>query len=267
MFVPGLIFNNKKEDAEKLARFKEPSWNNPVIRLLTHDFKDIVGRKDGIWSTGDVTNRIIETLKATKRKVPECLKLVQLENSKKTEFATFAMHCYWEGEIQFGQLPGVKETQSAWYDGKEIVNVAFDPSVSSYEQVLKLALKVRCASTIYARDKAQSETARKFAADRVETIGIKEYGRPAKASDQKYYLEGSPIRYVPMTKTQRVRVNSALGRRNDPARYLTSKQVEISKWIQKNRENRSLINDLQVARSKLDLVDYSEFVKQRMKKN
>lgn len=264
-FVPGLIYNNQNEDKEKLARFKEPSWNNPVIRFLDADLKDIVSRKDGVWSTHQVVSRMIESLKAAKKTVPATLELVKLQTSSQTEVATFAMHCYWEGEVQFGKIKGVKQTRSAWHDGKEIVNIAFDPTVSTYEEIVKAALQVRCASTIYTRSPLQKKIADSLAEGRVQSIDPEVFGRAAKASDQKYYLQLSPIRLVPMTDTQQVRVNSALGSRSDTARYLSPKQIKMAKWIQKNAERPGWLDELAKAQAKMNLVDYDAFVTQKMK--
>ena len=264
-FVPGLIYNNKKEDAAKLGQFKEPSWNNPVVRFLNHDLKDVIARKDGIWTTSGVAARMTEALNAAKRKVPICLELVRLEHSKQTEYATFAMHCYWEGEIQLGQLAGVKQTQSAWYNKKEIVNVSFDPALTSYEEIVKRALKVRCASSIFTRSEKQNEIAKRIAGDRVESIDAKEFGKPAKKSDQKYYLKALPLQYVPMTETQKVRINSALGRRANPLIYLNEEQKRMAIWIEKNIVDKSLTKELTKAHASKDLGGYFNFVRQRMR--
>ena len=112
------------------------------------------------------------------------------------------MHCYWEGEIQFGAVDGVKQTQSAWHDGKEIVNVTFDPTIISYTSIVETALKVRCASTVYTRSASQKIIAIKLARDQAEPIAEKEFGRPAIRSDQKYYLRNSPLRLLPLTAVQ-----------------------------------------------------------------
>lgn len=264
-FVPGLIYNNKKIDAQKLARFQEPAWNNPVIRFLSPDLTDLLPRKDRVWSTAEVTARLIEALKAAKRKVPNYLNLVRLESSNQTAVATFAMHCYWEGEVQFGKLAGVKETSSAWYDGKEIVNVTFDPTITSYKQLVQTAIKVRCASTIYVRDPKQEWTARSLAKDQVQSIDAKEFGKPAKPSDQKYYLRLSPLSLLPLTQVQRVRINSALGTRADPAKFLSPQQVKADQWLKKNSEDTKLVSELRLARSRLDFNSYYDFVARRQK--
>ncbi|MBL0082871.1 MAG: hypothetical protein IPP37_10780 [Saprospiraceae bacterium] len=39
-FIPVAIFNNKNgHDADVLAAYKEPAWNNPVIRIVNEGAK------------------------------------------------------------------------------------------------------------------------------------------------------------------------------------------------------------------------------------
>ena len=51
LFVPVAIFNNKKgKDAEVLRFYNEPSWNNPVVRIVDSKKKNIVKRVSGNYS-------------------------------------------------------------------------------------------------------------------------------------------------------------------------------------------------------------------------
>jgi hypothetical protein len=48
LFVPLVVHNNKGgQDAKVLARFGEPSWNNPVVRIVDSHHKLIVPRVSG----------------------------------------------------------------------------------------------------------------------------------------------------------------------------------------------------------------------------
>lgn len=269
-FVPALVYNNKKQDAEKLKQFEEPAWNNPVIRFFDSDWNDLIVRQENVWDIGPVTDRMIAALKKANSRnpkyvVPKHLELTALQYSKNTEHASFAMHCYWEGEIQFGAVDGVKQTQSAWYDGKEIVNVTFDPTIVSYASIVETALKVRCATTVYTRSASQEIVAMKLARDQAEPIAEKEFGRPAKRSDQKYYLRNSALRLLPLTAVQETRVNSALGRREKPNPYLTVTQYEMLKAIQtKLPNNRDLAERLATAKAKMDFNSYFDFAKKNL---
>ncbi len=73
----------------------------------------------------------------------------------RTELATFAMGCFWCGETQFEQQPGVKSVISGYTGGPEqrptyeqvsagvtghyeSIQITFDPTVTSYEKLLDL---------------------------------------------------------------------------------------------------------------------------------
>lgn len=70
--------------------------------------------------------------------------------AKSLETATFGMGCFWGPESQFGQYPGVIRTRTGFAGGTtpeptyrnigdhtEMIQVAFDPSLISYEDILK----------------------------------------------------------------------------------------------------------------------------------
>ena len=71
-FIPMLVYNNRSSgmDRELLARYREPSWNYQVIRFLDDKGRDIIPRRDRVWSTRGVAQRMIKTLNALNRPVP-----------------------------------------------------------------------------------------------------------------------------------------------------------------------------------------------------
>lgn len=74
-FVPVYFANNKAGlDAKMLERFKEPAWNYQVVRFLDHSAKDILPRKDKVWTTTALATRMAETLRKRKRTPSEALK-------------------------------------------------------------------------------------------------------------------------------------------------------------------------------------------------
>ena len=91
LFVPVVVYNNKSEDAATLQAFQEPSWNNPVVRFLDKDGKDIIKRQSGVYSISGLAARMIASLKAANRQVPEFLKTVSLSWASDSINATFAM--------------------------------------------------------------------------------------------------------------------------------------------------------------------------------
>ena len=91
LFIPVVVYNNKSEDAAILKTFQEPSWNNPVVRFIDQDGKDIIQRKSGVYSISGLAARMIASLKAAKREVPEFLKTVSRSWARDLHHATFAM--------------------------------------------------------------------------------------------------------------------------------------------------------------------------------
>jgi Thioredoxin-like len=72
-FLPVLVYNNRGEDRQLLERFDEPAWNYQVVRFLDAEGRDIIPRKDHIWTVRDLAIRMIATLQATRRPVPKYL--------------------------------------------------------------------------------------------------------------------------------------------------------------------------------------------------
>ena len=68
LFVPVAIYNNVEgKDARVLASYKEPTWNNPVTRLVDAAGKDIIPRKDRVWTTRGIAARMLQVLEKRRR--------------------------------------------------------------------------------------------------------------------------------------------------------------------------------------------------------
>ncbi len=69
--MPVAIYNNAKgKDARVLKQFKESSWNNPVVRFVTAEGKDLIPRKGGVYKRDALLARMAQALKAADRPVP-----------------------------------------------------------------------------------------------------------------------------------------------------------------------------------------------------
>lgn len=92
-FVPVAVYNNKPgPDKKILARYKEPAWNNPVVRFLGADGKDVIPRQDGVYTVGKVADRMVRVLRSAKRSVPGYLALLAREAQPRSFVkASFAM--------------------------------------------------------------------------------------------------------------------------------------------------------------------------------
>jgi len=71
-----LVYNNRGGgmDRELLEHYREPAWNFQVIRFLDANGRDIIPRKDRVWTTQGVAQRMVKTLQVLKRPVPDYLK-------------------------------------------------------------------------------------------------------------------------------------------------------------------------------------------------
>ncbi len=80
-FLPVLVYNNRGgEDRRLLERFNEPAWNYQVVRFLDSEGHDIIPRKDRIWTVRHLASRMIETLQAVGRPVPDSLRALAEES-------------------------------------------------------------------------------------------------------------------------------------------------------------------------------------------
>jgi hypothetical protein len=214
LFVPLVVFNNRGGgDAQMLERFDEPSWNNPVVRYLDGQGKDVLPRRDRVWSTGGVATRTADALRAADRELPRWLALVVTEtNASRLETATFSMACFWQGEARLGRLDGVVGTRAGWQGGREVVEVRYDPNRIDAERLKQEAERARCTA-------AKGEA------------------RSAGDSDRKYYLQRSPLNYLPLTPMQRTKVNAALGTNGDPEMWLSPRQAALLRRLRATMED------------------------------
>src|SRR4051812_32076790 len=145
-FVPVAVYNNVKgKDSEVLKQFGEPALNNPVVRFLGSDEKDLIPRKDEVFHGGGLLAHMAESLEKAKRPVPAYLKLAVAEFApKKAETAVFAMRCYWEGEAKLGAVDGVVSTRIGELAKAEVVEVTFDPAVIDYKKLVEKAKELDC---------------------------------------------------------------------------------------------------------------------------
>ncbi|MEO6190690.1 MAG: thioredoxin family protein, partial [Saprospiraceae bacterium] len=62
-FIPLAIHNNKTgKDKEVLDFFKEPSWNNPVVRIVDNTLKDICDRLSDNYTSFGLVSKINSAL-------------------------------------------------------------------------------------------------------------------------------------------------------------------------------------------------------------
>lgn len=225
LFVPVAVYNNKGgEDARVLKRFNEPAWNNPVVRVIDpRSEKDLAPRVSETYAPAPVAAAMRAALRAGGSEPPVWLGLLADSAPEKTETATFAMFCFWEGEAKLGSLDGVLSTSAGFLDGRECVTVEFDPERLPFRTLVQRARTLDCLHRVYTTTAEQQLTASGLVgADARRAVG------PARVSesDTSYRLRHSDYAAVPMTPTQATRVNAALAAGENPDRFLSPRQLE-----------------------------------------
>ena len=85
LFVPACVYNNTKGDADHrvLEAFKEPAWNNPVVRIVGPDRVDLTPRIVNRWTVAALVDGMVRALERSKRPVPTWLRLFEQEEKSR----------------------------------------------------------------------------------------------------------------------------------------------------------------------------------------
>lgn len=233
LFLPVLAYNNRsggKDDALR-KHFKEPAWNYQVIRFIDGQGKDIIPRRDRIWTLGGVTSRMILALEKAKRPVPQYLVALAAEHNTANQGETaFSMYCFWTGEVAIGKLDGVISTEAGFLDGHEVTRVKYDKNKISLQDLAEKASHARCASKVY-KSENDSAMVKGF------PLGILDSTyRSSRSSDQKKQIERwAAIHKVPgLTAMQKTKIN-ALARtdKTEALAWLSPRQLAVLNQYEK----------------------------------
>lgn len=224
-FIPLAIFNNKGgKDKAILKKFNEPTWNNPVVRIIDINGKNLVPRINNDYSALTLSQRLKETLSLRKQPVPEFLNLLELElaskHSNKVAERFYKMSCFWTGEKQLGKLEGVLDTESGFIGHSEVVKMKYDSNLVS-----------KAVIDNYAKNQ------------NFKAIDSKKNYSIAK-KDVHYFLKHSKYKYLPLTSLQQIKINNALGSNQSAEKYLSPKQLE---WLnsKETKKQNSLLYELE----------------------
>lgn len=238
LFIPMAVYNNKQgADRKELDYFGEPSWNNPVVRIVGADKKDIAPRLGGNYSMLGLVQSMLLALDRSNQVAPRYLQLLAEELEAEAvglEEATLAMYCFWTGEKEIGNIPGVVSTEAGFMGGKEVVKVAYNPLIVSYGDLVEKAEKASCASHVFTENEEQQQVANKIVGS--GSNSRKEPYRPDR--EPKYYLSKTIWKYVPMTPLQAVKANSLIGQRKSPNRVLSPRQIALATFIENNKNRK-----------------------------
>ncbi len=236
LFVPVAIYNNKGgEDANVLESFGEPSWNNPVVRIMTPERKELTPRLSGNYTKSGLVQAMVKALENSNKSVPQYLSLLAQElnvRSGTKERAVFAMHCFWVGEGKLANVKGVISTEPGFMAGYEVVELEYNSEIISFKDLLKIARANNVASHVFTVNGNQSAAAKEIAGEGQ----VSELGTFRADSSPKYYLSRTLYRHVPMTNLQLARVNAAIGSFQSPDTFLSPRQLELYEYIREHKE-------------------------------
>lgn len=189
-FVPVAVFNNVPgADAKVLASFGEPAWNNPVVRIIDADRRALAPRFAGPYS--------VEAFRAW----------LQPFAAKPVETVTVAAACFWECEARLGKLEAVRSSRVGYLAGEEVVEVQFDPRVTSRRDFLQAARQLDCAPRVFTRSDDEQQLTKALLGGRaVRTDEPLRYSE----KDTKYFLRSSGRSLSGLSAQQQVRENAKL---------------------------------------------------------
>jgi len=220
-FIPLAIHNNKGgKDKLILQKFNEPSWNNPVVRIVNAQGKDIAKRVGGNYSAKGLYQAMVAALKAQKKPIPEYMNLLGAElsgNINTIEEKCFSMYCFWTGQKQLGAIDGVVSAEPGFIDGYEVVKVLYNKNKVSEGEL-----------TTYAKK------------DNFRPINNNSSYRTA-TNDEQFYLKQTIYKHLPLSELQKTKINSALGKRQSPIAYLSPKQLDWLNEIKKSTTKQKVL--------------------------
>ncbi len=235
LFVPLAIFNNVRgKDRVILNQFGEPSWNNPVVRMINSEGENLIPRIAGDYSAITLCRKMKEVLAQNRVQIPEYLNLLEqelaAEASGGVEETYFKMYCFWSGEMQLGAVDGVLYTESGFMRGSEVVKVRYDKNHIGKSELTDYAASNNC------RPISKSSTYR------------------VATKDLHYYLQNSDYKYLPLTALQATKINSALGDNRSAEGYLSPKQLKYLHYVKGKTTAKVLFNkDVRTAWATMDM--------------
>lgn len=226
-FEPVVVRNNVGgKEREILNSFNEPTWNNPVVRFLDADRKDLVKRYARGWTVDGLATSMVAALRAADRPVPPYLENLVVELTAETESTVFSMYCFWTGEVKLAGLDGVVSTRPGFANGREVVRVIWDRRRTNPGKLFGQAAAADAATGVLVTDETQKTLASKHF-DHVATLsGELRFSE----KDDKYQIRRRDWGWVPMTPAQATAVNRAVVRSDEEvARILSPRQIAFSK--------------------------------------
>lgn len=237
LFVPLAIYNNNKgEDERILEKFDEPSWNNPVVRIINYDEKEIAPRLNNDFTPSGLTESMLYALRNINKETPPYLELLYdqlIADHASLEQATFSMYCFWKGEAVLGNIDGVLHTKAGFINESEVVQLSYDPTVISFHDLCLQAKQQNCSDIVFYNNEEQKEIAKSiFPGDDQKIYPAVEINAD---KQPKYYLFESSLSQIPMFSIQAMKVNSMLRSENlEMSAYLSPQQIRLFDFIKEH---------------------------------
>ncbi|MEM1327853.1 MAG: VPGUxxT family thioredoxin-like (seleno)protein, type 2 [Bacteroidota bacterium] len=231
-FISLAIHNNKRgKDREVLDYFGEPSWNNPVVRIIDAERQDLMPRLSSNYTPLAVVQSMIHILKNP----PSYLRILQeelLAVAGGTKTTTLSMYCFWSGELNIGAIEGVVATELGFMHGREVVQVEYSPIITDYATIIKTANAAKCADRAFVHDEEEAKTATQFLGKQQ----VRQKGNFRFDKGRKYYLSKTHYRFVPMTPLQAIRANHRIANRQSLGDVLSPRQLALAAKIKQQSD-------------------------------
>lgn len=235
-FIPVTLASGGGADANRSVNtYTRGTSFGAAIRVVSPHGKDLVPQRETDFSARDLVLPLISALRQMDIEPPLYLFIIREEamcHVRGVQRATFGMHCFWDGEVALGAIPGVVRTTPGLIGKREVVDLRFDPMLTSYEKLITLARSLKSASTVFAWDSDQLATARRL----VGNATIRMDGTIRSADGSKHHLAQTSLKYVPMTHLQAIRINAALANKKDSKNLLSPRQLTLLALIEEHAE-------------------------------
>ena len=231
-FVPLCIYNNLKgHDRKILEKYNEPTWNNPVVRIVDNQGSDIVDRVSGNYSKQGIIDAIMDAMQSEGNVVPTYIQNLETEyTAVNTDELVLGMYCFWSGEKALAEIPGVIKSQAGFMNGSEVVKLVFDKDKISSTSIVSKAKSENCADVVFSDSR------------RFKNVKTKKSGKFRGDKESKYYLYKSPYKSIPMTPYQQLKANHELSQGGDISYILSPRQLALWKIVKKNNWTKNYID-------------------------
>jgi len=122
------------------------------------------------------------------------------------ESATFALYCYWTGEATLGRVPGVEVSRIGHLDGREIVQVDYDPGAVDLPTLVRALQAEQSFDALVVNDHEERISAREFLPR--QQIIVRQGETDFVESKHSLRIRHPDLYRLPLTERQAIALNS-----------------------------------------------------------